>query len=79
LEDDYALKEYGDFLDHIFPISRSFVRKDFLKKLKIVTSRYRNTIAHESPMNKKQCNHLRKLIFAGNDALLKTCPRIVKE
>lgn len=76
LDGDYALKEYGDFLDQIFPSSKNFVRKDFLKKLKIVTSRYRNTIAHESPMNKKQCNHLRKLIFAGNDALLKTCPRI---
>ena len=79
LEGDYALKEYGDFLDQISPSSRTFVRKDFLKKLKIVTSRYRNTIAHESPMNKKQCNHLRKMIFAGNDALLKTCTRIVKE
>jgi hypothetical protein len=79
LEDDYALKEYGDFLDHIIPSSKTFVRKDFLKKLKIVTSPYRNTIAHKSPMNKKQCNHPRKLIFVGNGALLKAWCRIRAE
>lgn len=79
LEEDYALREYGDFLNQVKSSSKVIIGKSFLTKLETVAKRYRNTIAHESPMNKKQCNHLRKLIFAGNDALLKTCTRVLKE
>jgi len=79
LEGEYALKEYCNFLDQISPSSKTTVGKNFLRKLETVTRGYRNTIAHESPMNKKQCNHLRNLIFAGDSALLKTCTRVAKD
>ena len=76
LRGDYALKAYGSFLEQIYSLSRVRIEKRFLKNLETVTTRYRNTIAHEAPMNKKECDHLRKLIFAGDDALLKTCARV---
>jgi hypothetical protein len=76
LRGDYALKTYGSFLEQIHSSSRIKIEKRFLKNLETITTRYRNTIAHEAPMNKKECDHLRKLIFAGNDALLKTCGKI---
>ena len=76
LRGDYALKTYGSFLEQIYSSSRVKIEKRFRKNLKTVTTRYRNTIAHEAPMNKKECDHLRKLIFAGDDALLKTCAKI---
>jgi tetratricopeptide (TPR) repeat protein len=76
LEGDYALKEYKNFLDRIDSSSIDKIGKKFLKNLTIVTKRYRNAIAHEAPMNLEQCNHLRKLIFSGEKALLKTCCRI---
>jgi len=56
--------------------SGTIIEKTFLKNLEIVTKRYRNTIAHNSPMNRKQYDHLRDLIFAGGEALLKSCCRI---
>jgi tetratricopeptide (TPR) repeat protein len=75
LKGEYALRKYRDFLDHFSKSSNAKIGKSFLKNLETVTNRYRNTIAHESPMNKKQCNHLRGLIFSGNEALLKTCSK----
>lgn len=71
LEDDYALSEYSDFLDRLYASSETVIGKAFLKKLETVVKKYRNTIAHESPMNKKQYDHLRKLVFSGKEALLK--------
>ena len=76
LKGEYALKEYRNFLDLICSSSKVQIEKRFLKRLETVTNRYRNAIAHESPMNKKECDHLQKLIFARDDALLKTCARI---
>ena len=77
LEGDYALKEYGGFLDGICAASRTVIGKTFLKNMEIVTKKYRNAIAHQSPMNKKQYTHLRELIFTGEEALIKTCCEIV--
>ncbi len=73
LDSDYALREYGDFLNELCSNSEVIVGKTFLKKLETVTKKYRNTITHRSPMNRKQCHHLRELIFAEDGALLKIC------
>ena len=77
LKGEYALREYRSFLDQIGSSSKGKIGKRFLKRLETVTNRYRNAIAHESPMSKKQCMHLRRLIFTENEALLKTCCRFV--
>lgn len=79
LDGDYALKEYSYFLAKACSASEVIIDREFLKKLKIVTQTYRNTIAHRASMNKKQFDHLRKLIFAGKEALLKTCCRLRME
>ena len=76
LQKDYALKEYGDFLDWICVASRAVFGKTFLGKLETVVKQYRNTIAHQSPMNKNEYDHLRKLIFSGNNSLLTNCCKI---
>ena len=73
LDQDYALKEYGDFLGWVAHSSKNVIGKPFLNKLETVTKRYRNAIAHGSPMTQKECYHLRKLIFAGRNSLLGTC------
>ena len=73
LDQDYALREYGDFLERIAHSSKTVIGKSFLNKLETVTKRYRNAIAHGSPMTQKECYHLRKLIFAGRNSLLGTC------
>ncbi len=71
LKGDYVLQEYANFLDKISAESGIIIGEKFLDKLAIVTKQYRNAITHKSPMNKKQCEHLRQLIFAGgNDSLL---------
>jgi len=69
LEGDYALHTYADFLDNIHAGSGIIIGEKFLDILTIVTKQYRNTITHKSPMNQKQCEHLRQLIFAGKDSL----------
>ncbi len=76
LEGDYALKEYGDFLDWICATSGSIIGKTFFYKLETIVKKYRNTIAHQSPMNKNEYDHLRELIFSGSHALLITCCKI---
>ncbi len=78
IEKDYALSEYSNFLDEKCNASDAIVGNAFLGKLKIVTQRYRNAIAHQFPMNRKQYEDLRLHVFAGNKALLKmivTCSR----
>ncbi len=70
LEGEYALKDYGDFLDWLCATSGTIVGKRFVDKLGIVVKQYRNTIAHQSPMNKEEYEHLRDLIFADEEALL---------
>jgi hypothetical protein len=70
LTGDYALQEYAVFLDNIHAQSGIIIDEKFLNNLTIVTKQYRNTITHKSPMDQKQCEHLRQLIFAGNDSLL---------
>ena len=77
LDGDYALSEYANFLGEICGASGGIVGKAFLKKLETVTQRYRNAIAHQSPMNKKEYEHLRELIFAGYKALLIKCSKAV--
>jgi len=76
LEGDYALSEYKDFLDEIRGASGTIVGKGFLERLETVTQKYRNTIAHQSPMNKKQYEHLKELIFTGDEALLIAVARL---
>ena len=78
LKGEYALREYGVFLDQIYSSSKITVGTTFLKNLETIIKRYRNTIAHHSPMNRKQCDHLRELIFGGHHALLKTCCEIAR-
>ncbi len=73
VEQEYALEEYQAFLDKISPVLKSVIGRPFLKKLETVTKKYRNTIAHQSAMDKKQYEHLRRLIFSGKKALLKEC------
>ncbi|MCP4763152.1 MAG: tetratricopeptide repeat protein, partial [archaeon] len=70
LEGDYALHKYADFLDKIHADSGIIIGKKFLDNLTIVTKQYRNTITHKSPMDQKQCDHLRQLIFTGKNSLL---------
>ncbi len=70
LEGNYALSEYSNFLNEICGASGTIIGKTFLEKLATVTHKYRNTIAHQSPMNKKQYEHLRELMFTGDEALL---------
>ena len=70
LEGDYALQAYADFLDKTHVRSGIIIGEKFLDHLTIVTKQYRNTITHKSPMDQKQCEHLRQLVFAGNDSLL---------
>ena len=77
LNKEYALEEYGDYLDKIASASGVVIGKQFLKKLKVVTKKYRNTMAHSSSLNKKQYDHLRDLIVSGNDALLIMCSETV--
>ncbi len=71
LDGDYALSEYRDFLGEICGASEGIAGKAFLKNLGIVTQKYRNAIAHQSPMTKKQYEELRTHVFAGEKALLK--------
>ncbi len=70
LDGDYALSEYANFLGEICGVSGTIIGKTFLEKLATVTQRYRNTIAHQSPMDKEEYEHLRGLIFVGEGALL---------
>jgi len=70
LQQDYALKEYGDFLDWICAASGAVIAKPFSDKLETVVKQYRNTIAHQAPMNKNEYDHLRELVYSGSDALL---------
>ena len=78
LKGEYILSEYNDFLDQIRVQSEITVGKDFLNKLETVAKGYRNTITHESPMSKRGCEHLRDLVFAGDNALLKTCAALTR-
>jgi hypothetical protein len=73
LNGEYALKKYKNFLGNLLKSYNIKIDNSFLKNLETVTNRYRNTIAHESPMTKNQCNHLRELVFSGNGSLLKNC------
>jgi len=79
LAGDYALSEYRDFLNERCRNSGNTIGKAFLKNLETVTQKYRNAIAHQSPMNKKEYEHLRKLIFAGDEALLIKCGKAVTD
>lgn len=76
IKGDYALRAYKKFLDRTCSSSEVKIGKKFLKQLETVTNRYRNAIAHESSMNKKECIHLRRLIFAEKESLLKICCRL---
>ena len=62
-DSDLALDEYGNFLDYITKDSGTSVGKIFREKLRVVTTKYRNSITHHSHMDVKQCEHLRELIF----------------
>ena len=70
LEGEYTLKEYSNFLDEVCSASNVTIGSSFLKKLETVTKRYRNTIVHQSAMNREEFDHMRELIFGGEEALL---------
>jgi len=76
LKGEYALRDYADFLDQFSTPPGSFTGALFLENLETVVIRYRNAIAHKTPMSRAQCEHLRHLVFAGNEALLKSCGRL---
>ena len=76
LQQDYALKEYGDFLEWICATSGVLFENTFLNKLEIVVKQYRNTIAHQAPMNQDEYDHLKELILTGDGALLKICSKV---
>ena len=78
LDQDYALRESGDFLGWVAHSSKNVIGKSFLNKLETVTKRCRNAIVHGSPMTQKEYYHLRKLIFAGRNSLLGTCTRVLR-
>jgi len=71
LEGDYALSEYANFLDDICADSGTIIGRTFSEKLETVTHKYRNAIAHQAPMNKKEYEDLRALVFAEGKALFK--------
>ncbi|MCP4021294.1 MAG: hypothetical protein GY729_05585 [Desulfobacteraceae bacterium] len=79
LEGEYALDEYGAFLETIFDSSGIVIGRKFLQKLKTVTHDYRNSIVHYSLMNLTQCHNLRDLVFLKDDSLLMDCCRIIEE
>jgi hypothetical protein len=70
LDGDYALGDYAAFLGDISRKSGINIERIFLQKLETVTKRYRNTIAHRSPMSKEEYETLRALIWSGRRALL---------
>ena len=76
LEGDYALSEYRLFLDETYGNSSEVDKKGFLKKLETVTHKYRNAIAHQSPMTREQYENLRDLVFSSEDALLVNLARL---
>jgi len=71
LEGDYALDEYGNFLDTISETKGVKEWRNFLQKLRIVTNEYRNSIVHNTHMTHLQYEQLRNLIFNRRDSLLK--------
>ncbi len=76
LEGEYAMDEYGNFLDHLTDPTGFVLGRNFMQKLKTVTNEYRNSIVHHSHMNIDQCEHLRELIFSGKKSLLAECCKI---
>ena len=70
-ERDYAMHDYTKFLSEKFNGSGGIFGKSFLEKLEIVTQRYRNAIAHQSPMDREEYESLRAFVFNENEALLK--------
>jgi len=73
LEGEYALDEYGNYLESILDASKIIIGRKFLQKLKIVTNDYRNSIVHMTHMNSQQCRNLRELVFLKKDSLLMEC------
>lgn len=73
---DYLLKEYAQFLNRVGVSSRTVINKNFMSSLEKVVRNYRNTIAHQDPMNKEEYEHLKTLVLSGKKALLKICGKI---
>ena len=76
LEGEYALDEYGNYLEDIFDLSKIAIGRKFMQKLKIVTNDYRNSIVHMTHMNSQQYRNLRGLVFLKEDSLLMECCKI---
>ena len=73
LKNNYILQDYKRFINGLFSYNRKQTIQVLLNKLGIVVKRYRNAIAHQSSMNKEECEHVRNLIFSDNDSLLQIC------
>lgn len=73
LKNSYNLQEFREFIDGLFSDNLKGTPFLFSEKLGVVVKRYRNVIAHLSSMNRVECDHLRELIFFGNDSLLRIC------
>ena len=71
LKGEYAFRKYKSFLEEKSSFNEFSFIKIFQEKLSIIVRKYRNAIAHQSPMNRKQCEHLRELIFFEKNSLLK--------
>jgi hypothetical protein len=71
LKGEYAFREYKSFLEKKYSFNGFPFIQLFQEKLSTVVGKYRNAIAHQSSMNKKQCEHVRELIFLEKNSLLK--------
>ena len=76
LEGEYALDEYGAYLDSIFESSKIIIGRKFLQKLKKIVENYRNSIVHYTHMDYQQCLNLRELIYSKQDSLMSVCCKI---
>jgi hypothetical protein len=73
LKYEYSFKQFRQFIEEVFSDQKTMIPQLLLEKLCIVVNRYRNAIAHQSSMNKKEYQHLRELIFFGKESLLRIC------
>ncbi len=73
LTNEYSLLEYKRFIEQRLDSCPAGTLELISHKLGTVVKKYRNAIAHGASINKVECEHLRDLIFAGDNALLPVC------
>ena len=70
---DYPFESFRQFMNEILSPSGEKGLRLFSEKLGVVVKKYRNSIAHQSSMNREQCQQLRELVFSGENSLLRLC------